>query len=261
MDSKWETELKQLVPKEEYRKTIAKVFDEETIATLHALANKGYFEQLEFIVSTGKEAHVFRAKDASGNFRAVKVYKTLTSDFKHMMQYIEGDLRFKKVKREKFSIVKAWTQKEFKNLELARQAGVRVPLPTVFKNNVLVMEFIGTDGGAAPTLKEKPSQNPEEALETILKAIADMLYKSNFIHADLSEYNILNNQEELVIIDIGQGVLNSHPHAKEFFERDVKNVVHYFNKQGVKITIEEAFGRIKSFKPDFGKTKKGKTPQ
>lgn len=256
MDSKWDSELKQLVPKEEYRKTIAKVFDEETIGTLHALANNGYFEQLEFIVSTGKEAHVFRAVDKSGNFRAVKVYKTLTSDFKHMMQYIEGDLRFKKVKKEKFSIVKAWTQKEFKNLELARRAGVRVPLPITFKNNVLVMEFIGTNGGAAPTLKEKPTANPENACETILKAIADMLYKSNFIHADLSEYNILNSNEELVIIDIGQGVLNSHPRAKEFFERDVQNVVHYFQKQSVKITLEEAFERIKSFKPIPAKSKR-----
>jgi RIO kinase 1 len=166
-----------------------------------------------------------------------------------MMQYIEGDLRFKKVKHEKYSIVKAWTQKEFKNLELARKAGVRVPLPIIFKNNVLVMEFIGKNGKAALTLKEKPVENPATACETILKAIADMLYKSRFIHADLSEYNILNNGEELVLIDAGQGVLTSHPHAKEFFERDVQNVARYFQKQGVAITVEEAFERIRKFKP------------
>lgn len=261
MDTNWSEELKKLVPKEEYRKTIAKVFDESTIQTLHGLSNHGYFDQLEFIISTGKEAHVFRAKDAQGNLRAVKVYKTLTSDFRHMMQYIQGDMRFKKIKKEKFSIVKAWTQKEFKNLELARTAGARVPLPIMFRNNVLIMEFIGTDGGAAPTLKEKPAKNHKKAMETILKAVADMLYSSHLVHADLSEYNILNNDEELVLIDMGQGVLTTHPNAKRFFERDVQNIVTYFQKQGLKITLEDAFTKIKSFKPipPAKKNKKKKT--
>ena len=241
MNARWETELKQLVPKEEYRKTIAKVFDENTIHTLHALSGKGYFEQLEFIVSTGKEAHVFRAADSAGEFRAVKIYKTLTSDFKNMMQYIEGDLRFSKIKREKYSIVKAWTQKEFKNLELANQASVSAPLPLAFKNNVLVMEFVGTNGIAAPTLKEKPAQNPQKALESILESIAHLLYKSKLIHSDLSEYNILNHREKMVLIDMGQSVLTTHPNAKPFFERDAKNMVSYFQKQGIQTTEKEAF--------------------
>lgn len=252
MDSKWDIELKKLVPKEEHRKTIAKVFDEHTIQTLHELANKGYFDQIEFVVSTGKEAHVFRARETAGNYRAVKVYKTLTSDFKHMMRYIEGDLRFKKIKREKVSIVKAWTQKEFKNLELARQAGVRVPLPITFKNNVLVMEFIGKNGLAAPTLKDKPLKDPNAGFETILHAISDLRYKSSLVHADLSEYNILNNDEELVVIDIGQGVLASHPNAKPFFERDVENVVKYFQKHGVKTTLEKSYEKIRELKPKNG---------
>ncbi|MBU0636520.1 serine protein kinase RIO [Candidatus Micrarchaeota archaeon] len=248
MQSTLEREFKILVPKEEHRKTIAKVFDEGTIHTLHGLADNKYFEQLEFIVSTGKEAHVFRARGSANQYRAVKVYKTRTSDFKHMMDYIRGDNRFKTLKHERYSIVKTWTRKEFKNLELANQAKVKAPLPLTFKNNVLVMEFIGEKGIAAPTLKEKPAQEPENAFETVLKAMADLLYKSKLIHADLSEYNILNQNEEMILIDMGQSVLTSHPRAKDFFERDIKNITHYFQRQGVQTSMEEAKKTIKQFK-------------
>lgn len=241
-------ELRKLVPEEQSRKTIAKVFDESTIQTLHFFANQGYFKQLEFLINIGKEAHVFRASDGGGSFRAVKIYKTLTSEFKRMNQYIQGDNRFKKTKQDKYSIVQTWTRKEYKNLELANKAGVRVPLPIAFRNNVLIMEFIGKNGKAAPTLKEKSVQNPEHAYHSVLENMARLAYRARIVHSDLSEYNILNNDEETVIIDIGQGVLTSHPNAKRFFERDIRNIVSYFRKQGVQTDYEQAVAEIKTHK-------------
>src|SRR3989344_1462010 len=87
--------LKEYIKEEKLRKTFAKVFDQQTIMTVHKIAKKGYFNILEFVVSTGKEAHVFRASDTAGNPRAVKIYKTKTSDFKNMEKYVNGEQRFK----------------------------------------------------------------------------------------------------------------------------------------------------------------------
>ena len=66
------------------------------------------------------------------------------------------------------------------------------------------------------------------------------------VHADLSEYNILNNDEELVIIDVGQTVSTRHPNAKEFFERDILNISRYFAKQGVDTDYEKMYAKVKS---------------
>src|SRR3989344_7878436 len=140
---------------ENSRKIYEHVFDKSTIQAVHTLAKKGHFTALEFVVSTGKEAHVFKAADSSGNFRAIKIYDVLTSDFRNMEKYIAGDIRFKKMRKGKRELVFAWTKKEYRNLELLMNAGTASPQPVAFRENVLVMEFIGEQGAASPTLKDE----------------------------------------------------------------------------------------------------------
>ncbi len=242
--------LQQLVPEEKARRIFAKVFDESTVQTVHSLAQKGQFNLLEYVVSTGKEAHVFRAVDVSGNYRAVKIYRVETSDFKNMQEYLEGDRRFKGIRKNKRDIVLAWTKKEFKNLELASRAGARVPLPRAFKNNVLVMEFIGQNGIASPTLKDRGIAGLElqELYEKIIDGVAKMVFRAKLVHSDLSEYNILMQGSEPVIIDVGQAVLMDHPKAKKFFERDLKNLSAFFTKKGLEKSPEEIHADIKAKK-------------
>jgi len=236
------------IVKEEHTKDIfAKVFDKMTIMALHSLAQKGYFDYLEHVISTGKEAHVFLAKDHAGNKRAVKIYKTLTTDFKHMRDYIEGDLRFKNVSGKKRELINQWTRKEFKNLEKLNRVGIRVPMPLAFKENVIVMEFIGGEK-AAPQVKEKTPEDLEKFRDTIAKWLAVMVEKAMLVHADMSEYNTLNFEEEIVLIDCAQSVLTSHPKAEFFFNRDVKNLSNYITKKGLKTSPEELLERIRSFK-------------
>lgn len=250
-------ELKKYVPEERERKVFAKVFDARTVQAVHRLAARGKFDYLEHVISTGKEAHVFRAvtkkKRAGGKekYVAVKVYKIEASDFKDMNKYVEGDQRFKRVKKDKRELVFAWTSKEFKNFKRAERAGVRVPKPIAFFENVLVMEYIGTDGEAASTLKNYKVRDLELAYDTVIEWMARLMYSVGLIHADLSEYNILVEgvrKEELVLIDIGQGVLNSHPRAQEFFERDARNVANYFKRKRLGVTYEDVLEDIKAWK-------------
>lgn len=234
------------------RKTFAKVFDKQTLDTLQELAQKGHFDVLEHIVSTGKEAHVFAATDQSGKTRAVKIYKKETTDFKRMADYIIGDNRFRNVRKDIRDLVTAWAKKEFKNLSSATQAHLNTPLPLAFKDNIVVMEFIGTGDAAAPRLKEVkllPGQAEQFYKETV-DFIAGY-YLAGIVHADLSEYNILVHEGRTWVIDFAQAVILSHPKAREFFLRDVENLSAYFRKQGVKTTPEKMYADIKARKNEL----------
>ena len=238
--------FRQFFKSEQDQKIFSQVFDEITLNTVHSLATKGWFDKVESPVSTGKEAYVFKAVDKNRNSIAVKVYKVEASDFKAMMQYLSGDYRFKKVKKDKRSIVYAWTRKEYKNLERAVKAKVNVPLPIAFKNNVLVMSFIGKGEKAAPLLKDVKLKG-KELEKAFGQVIQDMarLYDAGLVHSDLSQFNMLYWQKKVYFIDIGQAVLLDHPQARRFFERDCQNIASYFRKRGLPTTKEQVYEAVK----------------
>jgi len=205
------------------------VFDKFTLLTLYDIVNRGYFEVLYGAVKTGKESNVFLAKDSSGQQLAVKIHRMVTSDFHAMIKYIEGDRRFSKIKKSRRSTILTWVEKEFQNLRTAFDAGVTVPRPIYSKKNVVVMDFIGTGDLAAPTLKQAKAGGDE-----LFTQVADdmrTLFKAGLVHGDLSEYNILLQDDKAVIIDVSQSVPIDHPLAEELLKRDVTNVCRYFNKK------------------------------
>lgn len=222
-------------------KIFKEVFDKSTIDAIWKLIRKGEIDGLDHIISTGKEANVFKTllKDKP---RACKIYRYETSSFPNMWDYVQGDPRFEDVKKTRRELVKAWCRKEFKNLELARRAGCKVPKPYAFLSNVLVMEFIGDEEGA-PMLKDIVLDDYESAFWMIANDLKK-LYKNELVHADVSEYNVLIWQGEAWLIDMGQGVLRSHPKADEFLKRDVKNLVRYFKEHGVKCSEKEILSHI-----------------
>ena len=162
-----------------------------------------------------------------------------------MLKYIEGDYRFKGVKRDTRSLIFTWAQKEFRNLEQASRAQVRVPKPVAVKNNVLIMEFIGKDGINAASLKEQAPNEPEIVYEILLNYIELLYRKADRVHGDLSEYNIMMWKGEPVIFDVAQAVPTSHPMADFFLRRDLTNVSKFFKRLGVNVReVEEAYKKV-----------------
>ncbi|MEM2175470.1 MAG: serine protein kinase RIO, partial [Candidatus Micrarchaeia archaeon] len=228
---------KEIKRKKEKKKIESEVFDVNVLKTLSYFMNKKIIKSVDFPISKGKEAYVFRASTyREGKYLAVKIYMIETSEFKNMFEYIHGDKRFFGVKKKKKDLIYAWTKKEFRNLKICEKAGVSSPRPIAMRNNVLIMEFIGNDY-PAPLLKDVGPTNPEENFNQIIEEMKKM-YKNNLIHADLSEYNILV-KDKLYLIDFGQGVNLSHPRAEYFLKRDVRNVIRYFSKFGINKTEEE----------------------
>ncbi len=223
-------------------KTFKAVFDNFTNVTILKMISKGQLDGLEGPISIGKEANVFSGL-AQGERVAVKIYRMETCDFNRMYDYIKADPRFPKLDRNRRRVVLMWAQREYRNLFLARQAGVRVPLPRAVMNNVLVMEFIGNDNQPAPRLKDAWPEKPQEFLDTVIKSMRK-LYQAKLVHTDLSQFNILNHNEEPVFIDLSQATTLENPNAKEYLERDVKNICNFFKKNKLNIDEKEAMKQI-----------------
>ncbi|XP_060662630.1 serine/threonine-protein kinase RIO3 [Drosophila nasuta] len=245
--------------------------DAATRLLLYKLINNQILEQINGIISTGKEAVILHANsDASytgtnehghGNGVlmppellpkecAIKIFKTTLNEFKQRDRYIKDDYRFK----DRFSkqnhrvIINMWAEKEMHNLMRMQSIGLNVPDVVVLKKHVLVMRFIGDNHNAAPKLKDARLTVAELscAYEEIVAAMHKLYNEAKLVHADLSEYNILWYEDKCWFIDVAQSVEPEHPSALEFLMRDCGNIVNFFEKRGLSniYTKEQLFESI-----------------
>jgi RIO kinase 1 len=202
------------------------------------MMSSGILDTLDFPIATGKEGNVFRATNTDGDFIAVKIYRISNSTFNNIQKYIAGDERFKNVGKSRRRAIFLWAQKEFRNLERITSNKIKVPKPIKCEKNVITMEYIGVDGSPAPHLKDVEIRKPDKLFKTLFGHIKSLHQDAQLVHADFSEYNILMTDDEPTIIDVGQAVLTKHPMAMEFLERDLKNLVRFFKKHGIKADAE-----------------------
>ena len=230
---------------EEYE-VLEEVFDRSTLMVIYGLMNKGTIKEIHGVVKAGKEARVYWGKDKEGKELAIKIYLVVSSEFhKGLLKYIEGDPRFKGVKHDTRSLIFAWAQKEFKNLELAARARVRVPRPIAVEKNVLIMEFIGENGESAPSLKERVPKSPEKVYTSLLTFMKRLYCKAELVHGDLSEYNIMIWKGRTVLFDVSQAVPLVHPLADFLLRRDLTNINRYFSRLGLEVpSIEQCYERV-----------------
>jgi len=222
------------------RATMEEVFDQSTMMVLYRFLSSGILNELHGVVSSGKEARVYSGRTKTGEERAVKIYLTSSAEFKKgMLMYIEGDYRFKNIKRDTRSLISTWAQKEFRNLDSADKAKVRVPKPIAVERNIVVMEFIGKDGVSAPSLKEESPEDPEKTYKQLLVYMKRLFQKAELVHGDLSEYNLMTWKGQLIMFDMSQSVPTSHPLAQTLLNRDITNVNRFFSRQGVKVLPNE----------------------
>ncbi|MEM3726665.1 MAG: serine protein kinase RIO [Candidatus Bathyarchaeia archaeon] len=246
-----EYEVEQLMKEkrsEEYE-VLEEVFDRSTLMVIYDFLNKGTISEIHGVVKAGKESRVYWGKDKDGNELAIKIYLTVSAEFrKGLLKYIEGDPRFKGVRRDTRSLIFAWAQKEFKNLEQAMAAKVKVPKPIAVKNNVLIMEFIGKNGVCAPSMKEEPPKNPERVYKTLLGYLQRLYRKAELVHGDISEYNVMIWKGRPVLFDMSQAVPLSHPMATFLLYRDLNNLNKFFSKLGVKVhSVEECYRMVTGY--------------
>ena len=211
------------------------VFDMPTLMTINELRRDGIIQYIETSLAAGKESKVYLAVAPDSSLRIVKIYLTVSAEFKKRMQYIAGDPRFSDIKRGSRSLIMTWARKEFKNMHTAHAAGVRVPLPIAVKKNVLVMEFVAdSEGNPMPALI-----NTEEITlndyQQVIEQMTMLYQKAKLVHADLSEYNIFKTNLGIMLFDFGSAIDIQQPNSKQFLFRDVSNINRFFEKRGIEV--------------------------
>ncbi|XP_068617767.1 serine/threonine-protein kinase RIO3 [Battus philenor] len=249
-----------LLDRKESQATAVMGLDEPTRLILFKMINNGMLEDVNGVISTGKESVVLHATGDQSfpefvvpKECAIKVFKTTLNEFKTRDKYIEADYRFKDrfSKQNPRKIVHMWAEKEMHNMMRMQKIGLNCPDKVCLKKHILVMSFIGRDNKPAPKLRDV-ILNPdkwESVYNEIVEAMHKMYNIGHLVHADLSEYNILWWENKCWFIDVSQSVQPDHPSGLTFLLRDCRNIINFFEKKGVPNikTADELFKSITGF--------------
>lgn len=231
------------------RATAEQVMDPRTRMILFKLLNRGLINEINGCISTGKEANVYHAVNNTGQEYAIKIYKTSILVFKDRDKYVSGEFRFRHgyCRHNPRKMVRTWAEKEMRNYLRMKNSEVPVPEPILLRSHVLVMEFCGKNGWPSPKLKDVDisSSKARELYRECVVIMWKIYNKCKLVHADLSEFNILLQDGQLVIIDVSQSVEHDHPHAFDFLRKDCTNISEFFRKKSVAtMTVKELFDFI-----------------
>jgi RIO kinase 1 len=207
---------------------------------IRPLVENGLVDEVIRPLMSGKEADVFVVRCGS-EIRCAKIYKEAEKRaFKQAVTYQEGrkvrnsrraramekGSRFGREQQEE-----VWQSAEVSALYKLADIGVRVPKPYGCFDGVLLMELI-TYGGdeVAPRLNDV-TMTEEQALvdhKTLMHDVKLMLC-AGLIHGDLSEFNVLIDDNGPVIIDLPQAVdAAANNNAQSMHRRDVENITNYY---------------------------------
>jgi serine/threonine-protein kinase RIO1 len=233
----------------------ARLKDKEKIATSDASIdvktrliilkwiNNGDLDSVEGAIAIGKESTVLngicKAVEAGTSQQedplkerrfAIKVHKQTLNAFRNRSDYVKEDFRFKNPR----SILKIWTEKEYLNLMRLFRAEIPCPRPIQYRKHVLLMQLIeDEEGKPAPKLQHHNFTSDEQKTEIFgqVKDIMIKMYKQcRLVHADLSEFNLLISNDKIYVIDLAQATVLEHPQALVFLQRDIENVIRFFDK-------------------------------
>jgi len=209
---------------------------------IQPLVDDGLIDDVLQRLKSGKEADVYTVL-CGGKVQCAKVYKEATQrSFKQAVRYQEGrktrnsrnaramqkGTKFGRKQQEE-----SWQTAEVDALFRLANAGVRVPQPYLCIDGVLLMELVtDANGSVAPRLSDV-SLSEEQAVtdfHTMIRNIVRMLC-AGIVHGDLSEFNVLLDDQGPVIIDLPQAVdAAANNHAESMFERDVDNITSYYGQ-------------------------------
>jgi len=214
------------------------------------------------VLKTGKEADVFLLERAVPHdprrscILAAKRYRSSEHrTFHRSAAYSEGkrtrntrDARAvaKKTGHGRAVAAGQWAAAEFEALSRLWSAGVPVPYPVQIDDTELLMELISVEGQPAPRLAQvRPGRDLlAHYFEQLCEAMRS-LARLGWAHGDLSAYNLLAQDERLVLTDLPQVVdLVANPQGLDLLLRDCHNVCTWFTARGLDVDEHDLFADL-----------------
>ena len=217
-------------------------------AALDSFFTQGLITEILYTVKSGKEATVYccQAHPSTGaKLLAAKVYRSRNNrGFKNDAIYQEGrvilDRHVRRAVQNKSSFGRdaqfaMWVNYEFEALKALYKAGADIPRPLARTESAILMEYLGDHRQAAPALQyvELSRDEVRPVFEQLMGNI-ELWLAHNYVHADLSAYNVLYWQRQVRIIDFPQVVdPRFNPNAFALLTRDIENICNYTARYGL----------------------------
>ncbi|HEX7140859.1 MAG TPA: RIO1 family regulatory kinase/ATPase [Nitrososphaeraceae archaeon] len=195
------------------------------VYALKILVDSGIILGIGNSLGIGKESDVVEAVSEIDQKRAVKFFRI-------------GRISFTDTKRkrslEKNKNVNNWllinieaAKREYDFLVKLNSTKMNIATPYFRSMHSIVMNRIN----GVRLIEIRNIQDPLEIFYKVFKQIK-IAYKENIINGDLSEYNILlDDNNDIFIIDWPQAVTLEHPNAEFLIRRDIHNVIRYFTRK------------------------------
>ncbi len=195
------------------------------VYALKILVDSGIILGIGNSLGIGKESDVVEAVSEIDQKRAVKFFRI-------------GRISFTDTKRkrslEKNKNVNNWllinieaAKREYDFLVKLNSTKMNIATPYFRSMHSIVMNRIN----GVRLIEIRNLEDPREIFYKVFKQIK-IAYKENIINGDLSEYNILlDDNNDIFIIDWPQAVTLEHPNAEFLIRRDIHNVIRYFTRK------------------------------
>lgn len=189
---------------------------------LRTFAQRGTIEGVGAPLGVGKESDVFEVR--SYQPMALKFHREGHTNFREVHR--ERDYAAEKEHLSWFYTARQAAEREHEALETL-YPDVSVPRPEDQNRHAIVMEKIP---GAELDRTKLTDEQVRPILDLILREIA-AAYEAGYVHADMSQYNVFVGEEGITIFDWPQAVPTDHENSTELLDRDVGNLVEYFERK------------------------------
>ena len=189
---------------------------------LHTFAERDTITSVGAPLGVGKESDVYEVRSYKAlalkyhregytNFREVNKGREYTADSQHTSWLYTA----RKAAEREYDVLSDL------------YPGVRVPRPIDHNRHAIVMEQM--DGVELSRARLEPEQT-RPVLDLVLGEV-NRAYEAGYVHADMSQYNVFVGEEGVTIFDWPQAVSTDHANSEELLERDVSNLVGYFQQK------------------------------
>lgn len=196
----------------------------DTLA-IYTFMKRNHIKGLGTMVGTGKESDIYICMGSNDQECILKLARLGRPSFKTI-----------KTKRDylKHRSNKNWLYtsrlasiKEFSYMKVLHEAGFPVPTPIDHNRHAILMSVIP----GCPLLNIRELGHPTDVLDRVI-SLSVRLAENGLVHSDYNQFNLLvSDDEQVYVIDFPQMVSIDHPHAQEFYERDMRCIIEYFYKK------------------------------
>ena len=192
---------------------------------LKALAGRNIITSFGNQIGTGKESNIYIVANEEHEQLCLKLHRLGRTCFRKVRE--KRDYHKKRKQMSWLYLSRISATKEFAYMKALYDRGFPVPKPIDFNRHCLVMELVHGHPLQQITEVDDPADLYNNLMNLMLK-----FANHGVIHGDYNEFNIMIQDSGVpIVIDFPQMVSINHPHAKEFFDRDVKCLQNFFRRR------------------------------